>query len=122
MKVLGYIWRILVELFYFSVVSLVLLGLKNRTELLILSAIGLLYCTIRSSETWKAVYMVKVAHAYDFQIASLKALITGQPEPRFDPEPPAMGPVLNQNYIRAFFIGITYLMCLYTFFLGTGLY
>jgi hypothetical protein len=48
LKIIGYIWRVITNLFYLAVVMYALGELHGRKETLIVSTLGLIYVTIRT--------------------------------------------------------------------------
>jgi hypothetical protein len=83
LKILGYIWRVLTNLFYLAVVAYALDGLRGRTETLIISTLGMIYVTIRSIAWGQFVAMLGTNTALQLQLDAIQARLDGT----FDPVP-----------------------------------
>ena len=117
MRWLGYIWRVIVNLFYLVVVAAVLIGISNPMEKAIISVLGILYVTIRSVGIGTAMGMTGMALSLQHQIDAIRYAVDNSFEiPDGQDETEAVEFMRNKLYIDAFFQGLISLGCLWAFF------
>jgi hypothetical protein len=83
LKIVGYIWRVIVNLFYLAIVLYALDKLHDRTETLIISTLGLLYVTIRTIAWGQFMGVLATNSALQVQLDTIQARLDGT----FDPMP-----------------------------------
>ena len=119
LKIVGYIWRVIVNLFYLAVVMYALDKLHDRTETLIISTLGLIYVTIRTIAWGQFIAMLGTNSALQIQLDTIQARLDGT----FDPVMPAEEITALQkswqvkSVINSIFLAIISLFCIVTFFL-----
>lgn len=119
MKILGYIWRVLTNLFYLAVVMYALASLKGRLEMLVISTLGMIYVTIRSIAGGQFIAMLGTAAATQVQLEAIRARLDGT----FDPAPTQDFEDAQRTWtvkwmIDVAFLAIISLLCIFTFFTG----
>lgn len=120
MKIVAYIWRVLVNLFYLVVVMYALDKLHDRTETLIISTLGPIYVTIRTIAWGQFMGMLATNLALQVQLDTIQARLDGT----FDPIMPAKEITALQKswqvkwIIDSIFLAIISLFCALTFFMG----
>src|SRR5262249_19218090 len=76
MKALGYVWRVLVNLFYVAIVLYVFDRLQGRHDTSIVVAIlGLIYVTIRSIAIGQALGLIGVAKGLHVHLMRIRELL-----------------------------------------------
>jgi hypothetical protein len=122
LKIVGYIWRVIVNLFYLAVVVYALDQLRGRTETLIISTLGLIYVTIRTIAWGQFIAMLGTNSALQLRLDTIQARLDGT----FDPIMPAEEIAALQKtwqvkwIIDSIFLAIISLLCALTFFTGLG--
>jgi hypothetical protein len=122
LKIVGYTWRVLVNLFYLAVVMYALDQLHGRTETLIISTLGLIYVTIRTIAWGQFIAMLGTNSALQIQLDTIQARLDGT----FDPIMPSEEIMALQKswqikwVIDSIFLTIISLFCALAFFTGLG--
>ena len=117
MRWLGYLWRVVVNLFYLAVVAGVLIGISNPTEKSIVSVLGMLYVAIRSIGIGNALSISGVVTTFQAQIDHIRYQVDSSFEiPDRREETSAFEFVRNKLYIDAGFLSLVSLVCLFSFF------
>ena len=120
MKIVGYSWRVITNLFYLVVVMYALNELHGRTEILIISTLGLIYVTIRSIAWGQFLAMLGTNSALQVQLDAIQGRVDGN----FVPTMPADEIEALQStwrvkwIIDSIFLAIISLVCILTFFTG----
>ena len=121
MKIVGYIWRVLINMFYLAVVVYALDSLHGRAETLIISTLGMIYVTIRSIAWGQFIAMLGTNTALQLQLDAIQARLDGT----FDPVPSADLEAAKKVWtvkwiIDTIFLALISLLCIITFFTGLG--
>jgi hypothetical protein len=117
MKALGYIWRVLVNLFYLFVVGAVLIGISAPMERAIIAVLGLIYVTIRMQAISQGIATSSIVALFQEQIDEIRYHVDGTFEvPNRADQQSALGTIRAKLYIDAFFLSIISLACLAAFF------
>jgi hypothetical protein len=121
LKIIGYIWRVISNLFYLAVVMYALDQLHGRTETLIVSTLGLIYVAIRTIAWGQFIGTLGVTAGLQIQLDTIQARLDGT----FDPMPTeAIKAAQNTWHVKwiidSIFLAIISLLCIFTFFTGLG--
>jgi hypothetical protein len=121
LKIVGYVWRIITNLFYLAVVVYALDSLRGRTETLIISTLGMIYVTIRSIAWGQFIAMLGTNTALQVQLDAIQARLDGT----FDPVPAEDMEQAKKVWtvkwiIDTIFLALISLLCIVTFFTGLG--
>ena len=119
MKIVGYVWRVITNLFYLAVVVYALDSLRGRTETLIISTLGMVYVTIRSIAWGQFIAMLGTNTALQIQLDAIQARLDGA----FDPVPAEDLEQAKKVWtvkwiIDTIFLALISLLCIVTFFTG----
>lgn len=119
MKIVGYIWRVLTKLFYLAVANYALNSLQGRTETLVISALGMIYVTIRTIAWGQFITLLRTNSALQVQLDTIPARLDGT----FDSMPAGEIKVLLNTWnvkwiIDLIFLSLISLLCIATFLLG----
>lgn len=119
MKILGYIWRVLTNLFYLAIVGYALASLNGRLETLVISTLGMIYVTIRTIAAGQMMFHLATTSAMQVQLEAIRARLDGL----FDPTPTDDIEDLKKTMsvkwaIDMVFLAIISLLCILTFFGG----
>jgi hypothetical protein len=120
LKIVGYIWRVITNLFYLALVLYALDQLRGRTETLIISTLGLIYVTIRTIAWGQFIAMLGTNSALQVQLDTIQARLDGT----FDPmmlaeEITALQSTWRVKWvIDSIFLAIISLLCALSFFGG----
>jgi hypothetical protein len=119
LKIIGYIWRVITNLFYLAVVMYALGELHGRKETLIVSTLGLIYVTIRTIAWGQFIATLGVTAGLQMQLDTIQARLDGT----FDPMPTediknAQNTWHVKWIIDSIFLAIISLLCIFTFFTG----
>jgi len=121
MKVLGYVWRVLVNLFYVAIVLYVFAKLQGRHDTIILVAVlGLIYVTIRSIAIGQGHGLIGMAKSLTVDLMRIRELLRDEfIEDRrlsFKDDVEVADRLIIKAYIDGFFLGIVSLICLVVLF------
>lgn len=119
MRIVGYIWRVVINLFYLAIVLFTLNELRGRTETLVISTLGIIYVTIRTIAWGQFIATLSVTAALQSQLNTIQARLDGT----FDPIPADEIEAIQKAWhikwiIDVIFLGIISLLCMLTFFTG----
>jgi hypothetical protein len=119
LKIVGYVWRVITNLFYLAVVVYALDSLRGRTETLIISTLGMVYVTIRSIAWGQFIAMLGTNTALQIQLDAIQARLDGA----FDPVPAEDLEQAKKVWtvkwiIDTIFLALISLLCIVTFFTG----
>jgi hypothetical protein len=121
MRWLGYLWCVVVNLFYLLVVFTVLIGIREPMEKSIISVLGIIYVAVRSIGVGNALALSGTATAFQDQIDHLRYAVDSSFEvPDRREERSRLEFSLNKIYIDTAFLGLTSLLCLWQFFTARG--
>jgi hypothetical protein len=119
LKIVGYIWRVITNLFYLAVVLYALDRLHGRTETLIISTLGLIYVTIRTMAWGQFLATLGVTAGLQMQLDTIQARLDGTFDPMSADEIEASRNTWHVKWIiDMIFLAIISLFCLLTFFMG----
>jgi hypothetical protein len=121
MMALGYMWRVLVNVFYIAVVLYVFNKLQGRSEAIITVAIlGLIYVTIRSIAIWQGIGLTSGLKVIESDLIRLRELAHDEhARSRWDAskaESEALSRGRNKLFIDGFFLSIVSIICLFVLF------
>jgi hypothetical protein len=115
--VLGYTWRVLVNVFYIAVVLYVFDKLQGRSEAIVTVAVlGLIYVTIRSIAIWQGMGLANALKVIESDLIRLRELFRDEharnrlEASRADSE--VLSRERNKLFIDGFFLSIVSLICL----------
>jgi hypothetical protein len=119
LKIVGYIWRVITNLFYLAAVIYALGELHGRMETLIISTLGLIYVTIRTIAWGQFMGTLGMTAGLQIQLDAIQARLDGT----FDPTPAYEIKALHNTWqvkwiIDGIFLAIISLLCILTFFMG----
>jgi hypothetical protein len=117
MIILGYIWRVAVNVVVLLIVAWTLENLQGRTETLIIPVLGLIYVTIRTSFGYTGIAMADLAISHQEQLVAIRSWIDGTFSPvDHTPDRLLLKRVRNKFYIDGSFLFLISLLCMATFF------
>jgi hypothetical protein len=117
MRFLGYLWCVALNVFYFLVVAAVLLGINNAMEKSIVSVLGLIYVTIRTTAIIQGIAYTNVIAAFDGRLDKIEYRLDASFEmPDRRELRSALSYQHNKLYIDLFFLSLIGLACLWAFF------
>jgi hypothetical protein len=117
MVVFGYLWKIAVNIVVLFVVLWALDKLHDRNEALIISVMGMIYVTIRTTQGFQALAMVELAFQHQTQLDAIRSLIDGTQTPADRSEQwTAYKRLRAKFYIDGCFLGLISLVCALVFF------
>ncbi|HEY5129175.1 MAG TPA: hypothetical protein VIJ35_18140, partial [Bradyrhizobium sp.] len=107
MRFLGYLWCGAVNTFYFLVVAAVLLSINNAMEKSIISVLGLIYATIRTTAIIQGIAYSNVIAAFDGRLDKIEYHLDASFEM---PDRREVGSAIsyqhNKLYIELFFLSL----------------
>lgn len=116
MKAFGYIWKVLVNIFYLLVVAAVLLSINDPSEKQIIAVLGLIYVTVRTQAIFQAIGTSTVVADFQRQIDQIRYHVDGTFDlPNREEEMALLNTQQAKLYIDAFFLSIISLACLAAF-------
>jgi hypothetical protein len=117
MVVVGYIWKVAVNLVILFIVASALEKLHDRNEALIISVLGMVYVTIRTTQGFQGLATVEIAFRHQEQLDAIRSWIDGTYTPCNRSEEWATYKRWRAKfYIDGCFLGLISLMCALTFF------
>jgi hypothetical protein len=123
--VLGYVWRVLVNVFYIAVVLYVFDKLQGRSEAIITVAVlGLIYVTIRSIAIWQGMGLANALKIIESDLIRLRELVRDEhvrdrwEAVKADSE--VFDRTRNKLLIDGFFLSIVSIICLLVLFSELG--
>ena len=118
MVVVGYIWKVAVNIVILCIVAWALDKLHDRNDALIISVLGMIYVTIRTTQGFHGLAMVEIAFLHQEQLDAIRSWIDGTYTPGDRPEElVAYRRARAKFYIDCFFLGLISLLCALTFFM-----
>jgi hypothetical protein len=123
--VLGYTWRVLINIFYIAVVLYVFDKLQGRSEAIITVAVlGLIYVTIRSIAIWQGMGLANALKVIESDLIRLRELGRDEHARNRLEASKADSEVLsrerNKLFIDGFFLSIVSIICLWVLFSELG--
>jgi hypothetical protein len=117
MVVLGYIWKVAINIVILCIVGWALDKLHDRADALIISVLGMIYVTIRTTQGFQGLAMVEFAFRHQEQLDAIRSWIDGTytPDSRSE-EWTIYKRARAKFYIDGCFLGLISLMCAATFF------
>ena len=117
MVVVGYIWKVAVNMVILLVVASALEKLHDRSEALIISVLGMIYVTIRTTQGFQGLAMVEIAFLHQEQLDAIRSWIDGTyTQGNRSEELVIYKRARAKFYIDGCFLGLISLMCALTFF------
>jgi hypothetical protein len=121
LKALGYIWRVLVNLFYVAIILYVFEKLNGRHETTVLVAVlGLIYVTIRSIAIAQGHGLIEITKGLRGELLRVRELLHDESIEDHKRELTEAFEVVDRamikGYIDGFFLGIVSLICLFVLF------
>jgi hypothetical protein len=119
LKFLGYVWRVLTNLFYLAMVIYALSSLNGRLETLIISTLGMIYVTIRTIAAGQMMFNLATTTAMQAQLETIRARLDGLFDPTPADEVEDLKKAMSVKWgIDMVFLAIISLLCVLTFFTG----
>jgi hypothetical protein len=119
MRFLGYLWCTTVNVFYFLVVAAVLPSINEAMKKSIISVLGLIYVTMRTTAIIQGIAYSNVIAAFDGRLDKLEYRLDASFEM---PDRRKVGSAIsyqhNKLYIELFFLSLISLVCLWAFFVA----
>lgn len=117
MVALGYLWKVAVNLLILFIVAWALEKLHGRTESLIISVLGMIYVTIRTTLGYLGLGMMEVAISQQEQLVAIRSWIDGTYiAGDFTADIALIKRTRTKFYIDGLFLFIISLLCMATFF------
>jgi hypothetical protein len=117
MRWLGYLWHVVLNLFYLFVVFGVLIGIRDPMEKSIISVLGVIYVAVRGMGIGNGLALIGITTAFQGQIDRIRYAVDSSFEmPDRREELSAIEYTRNKLYIDGFFLFLTSLLCLWQFF------
>jgi hypothetical protein len=117
MIIVGYIWKVIVNIVILLIVATALDKLHDRSDTLIISVLGMIYVTIRTIHGFQGLAIVEIAFRHQEQLDAIRSWIDGTYSPGDRSEEWAVYKrVRAKFYIDGCFLGLISLMCALTFF------
>lgn len=117
MVAFGYIWKVVANIVVLIVVTFALNKLHGRSDSLVISVLGMIYVTIRSTQGFQGLAMMEIAFLHQKQLDAIRSWIDGtyQPAGRAA-EWTAYKRIRNKFYIDCCFLAVISVLCGLTFF------
>jgi hypothetical protein len=116
MVVAGYIWKVAVNIGILCIVAWALDKLHDRNDTLIVSVLGMIYVTIRTTQGFQGLAMVEIAFRHQEQLDAIRSWIDGTYAPDRSEEWTIYKRLRAKFYIDGCFLALISLMCALTFF------
>lgn len=117
MRWLGYLWCVVVNLFYLFVVFAVLVGIRQPMEKSIISVLGIVYVAVRGIGIGNGLALTGLGIGLQTQLDRIRYAVDSTFEmPDRQEELSAIEYTRNKLYINMLFLGLTSLICLWQFF------
>lgn len=117
MVVVGYVWKVAVNIIILVIVASALDKLHDRTDALIISVLGMIYVTIRTTQGFQGLAIVEFAFRQQEQLDAIRSWIDGTYTPVGRSEEWSKYKQIRAKfYIDGCFLGLISLLCALTFF------
>jgi hypothetical protein len=124
LTVLGYAWRILINIIQLVIVLVVFLNLKGRFEVIVVSTLGFIYLTLRTMGWGQAVMLINMSLGIDREFAHIRGLlgeeITEKQKAETEELTKRTKRQMAKSYVDLVFLSIIWIICLYQLFTGIG--
>ncbi|WP_407194304.1 hypothetical protein [Bradyrhizobium sp. STM 3566] len=118
MVVIGYIWKVAVNIVILFIVAWALDKLHERAEALVIPVLGIIYVTIRTTQGFQGLAMIDIAMRQQEQLDAIRSWIDGAYSPGDRSDERAIYKRWRAKfYIDACFLGLISLLCALTFFM-----
>jgi hypothetical protein len=118
--VLGYVWRVLTNIFYVAVVLYVFDALHGRPEAITVAVLGLVYATIRSVAIGQAIGLSNALKIIEVDLVRIRELLNDEHAQTRWRSAQEDAKTLEQTriklYIDGFFLSIVSLICLFVLY------
>jgi hypothetical protein len=124
MVIIGYAWRVLINIFYIAVILYVFDKLQRRPEIVTVAVLGLIYVTIRTIAIGQAIGLFNALKIIEADIVQIRELLKDEHAADRWEAAKADSKVLertrNKLYIDGFFLSIVSIICLLVLFNELG--
>jgi hypothetical protein len=122
--VLGYAWRVLVNLIRLAIVLAVFSSLHTQFEFIVVSILGFIYLTIATVGSLHVMMSTQVALAFDRDLTRIRSLLGDETVDDHKAEMEEQSKVINRQFNKVYFIdmvfnSIIWIICFYHLFFAT---